>query len=341
MTPFGAAVGHSPTERLMGLMHGPVYAAAIAAVARLGVPDLVAEGPKTALDLAEATGAKADLLHRLMRATETVGVLRQGAQGAWEQTELSALLRADASETLRDLAIYWSDDWRVRTLAAMHRSVLSGESAVELIFGMGAFEYLQSDPEAGLNFNRAMTSFSTTEVAAILQAYDFSAFGSLVEVAGGHGLFLAAILESAPSLTATLLELPQVIADITETPLQRFTERVSIVGGDMFAAVPPGADAYLMKRIIHDWSDEKAGQILSACRAAVNPGGKLLVIDAVVPEGPEYSTTKFLDMMMMVFSGGKERTAAEFRQLFDANGWTLERIIPTTSPMCIVEGVPA
>ena len=341
MTLVGSAAGRSPTEQLMGLMHGPVYAAAIAAVARLGIADLVAGGPKTAPELAEATGAKTDLLYRLMRATEAVGVLRQNPHGAWEQTELSALLRADAPETLRDLAIYWSDDWRVRTLAAMHRSVLTGDNAVELIFGTGAFDYLEANPEAALNFNRAMTSFSTTEVAAIVEAYDFSAFGSLVEVAGGHGLLLAAILQSAPALRATLLELPQVIAEMAETPLQPYDERVSIVAGDMFAAVPPGADAYLMKRIIHDWSDEKAGQILAACRAAVNPGGKLLVIDAVVPEGPEYSTTKFLDLMMMVFSGGKERTAAEFRQLYAANGWKLERIVPTASPMSIVEGSPA
>jgi hypothetical protein len=330
-----------PSAQLMGVLLGPVYAAAVAAVARFGIPDLLADGPKTAESIAAATGAKADLLYRLMRATEAVGVLRRAANGMWEQTELSALLRTDGPETLRDLAIYWSDDWRTRAVAAMHKAVLTGENAVELTYGMGPFEYLKSDPEAGLNFNRAMTSFSTTEVAAILEAYDFSAFGSLVEIAGGHGLFLSAILESAPRLTATLLELPQVLAEMSETPLRQHADRVSIVGGDMFSAVPAGGDAYLMKRIIHDWPDETAGMILSACREAVNPGGKLLVIDAVVPEGPGFSTTKFLDVTMMIFSGGKERTAAEFRRLYAANGWKLERIVPTASPMCIIEGVPA
>lgn len=330
-----------PTARLTNLMLGAMTTAAISAIARLGVPDQLESGPKRPDELAAAVGAKPDLLYRLMRATEAVGVLAERADGTWEQTELSDVLRTNAPATLRDLAIYWGDDWHARAINAMDRSVRTGENAVELIFGVAPFEYLKSDPEAGLNFNRAMTAFSTTEALPIASAYDFSRFGSLVEVAGGHGLFLATILDRTPGLNATLLELPQTIADMGDTPLARFSERVSIVEGDMFSAVPAGADAYIMKRIIHDWSDEMAGKILSACRAGVNQGGRLLVVDAVVPDGPEFSPAKFLDVTMMIFSGGKERTESEFRQLFAENGWKLERIIPTASALCIVEGSPA
>ncbi len=214
-------------------------------------------------------------------------------------------------------------------------------AAADRIYGMSVFKYFETDPEAAGNFNRAMTSFSTTEAMAIANAYDFSDIRSLTEVAGGYGLFLATILERYPEMTATLLELPQVVATIENGPLKQFRNRVKVVEGDMFQAVPPGGDVYIMKRIIHDWSDEQSIRILSACPAGVFNGGRLLVVDSVVPADRSFSPIKFMDLIMMLFSGGKERTEEEFRTLFAGSGWRLNRIIPTNSPLSIVEGVPA
>lgn len=185
-----------------------------------------------------------------------------------------------------------------------------------------------------------MTSFSTVEAPTIAKAYDFSGIRSLTDVGGGHGLFLATILENHPDMNGTLFELPQVVHSLAGGPLEQFKNRVSVVAGDMFTSVPAGADAYTMKRIVHDWSDEQCEKILSSCRAGVTKGGKLLVIDSVVPADANYDPSKVMDLMMMLFSGGKERTEKEFSALFAASGWRLNGIIPTASPLSIIEGVP-
>ena len=330
-----------PAAGVMKILMGLVASSAVSAVARLGIPDHVDGGPIAVEELAKKVGAQPDLLFRLMRATSSLGVLAETSDGKWRQTPLSGVLTTNAPATLRDVAIMFADDWHLRTIGSLHETVRTGELATDRIYGMGVFDYFKSAPEASGNFNRAMTSFSTAEASAIANAYDFSGINCLTEIAGGHGLFLATILERYPVMTATLLELPQVAAATGNGPLSRLAGRVKVVEGDMFETVPPGADAYIMKRIIHDWSDQRSLEILSACRAGVADGGRLLVVDSVVPPGTSFSPIKFMDLIMMLFSGGKERTEDEFQGLFAASGWRLERIIPTASPLSIVEGVPA
>jgi hypothetical protein len=330
-----------PTASVMTILMGLVASSAVSAVARLGIPDHLENGPMTVQELADKVGAPRELLFRLMRATSSLGVLVPTSDGKWEQTPLSDVLRANAPATLRDVAIMFADDWHVRTVGSLHETVRTGQLAVDRLYGMPVFEYFKTAPEAAGNFNRAMTSFSSTEASAIANAYDFSDIRSLTEVAGGHGLFLATILERSPEMTATLLELPEVVATIGSGPLNQFGNRVKIVEGDMFQAVPSGADLYIMKRIIHDWSDDQCIKVLSACRAGVSNDGRLLVVDSVVPADMGLSPIKFMDLIMMLFSGGKERTEEEFRALFAGSGWRLNRIIPTNSPLSIVEGVPA
>jgi O-methyltransferase domain/Dimerisation domain len=329
-----------PTAGIMRILMGLVTSSAISAVARLGIPDHLENGPMTVQELAEKIGARPELLFRLMRSTSSLGVLAQTSDGKWEQTALSEVLRANAPMTLRDVAILFADDWHVRTVGSLHETVRTGQLAVDRIYGMSAFEYFETEPEAAGNFNRAMTSFSTTEASAIANAYDFSIIRSLTEVAGGHGLFLTTILERYPEITGTLFELPQVVATNESGPLKNFGNRLKVVEGDMFQEVPSGADAYIMKRTIHDWSDDQSTKILSACRAGVSNGGRLLVIDSVVPADVSFSPIKFMDLIMMLFSGGKERTEEEFQMLFAGSGWRLNRIIPTASPLSIVEGIP-
>jgi len=205
---------------------------------------------------------------------------------------------------------------------------------------MPVFAYFEKDRESAETFNRAMTSFSTVEAPAIAEAYDFSGIRSLADIGGGHGLLLATILDRYPDMTGTLFELPDVASDLGGGPLEPFKDRVRVVDGDMFEAVLPSADAYIMKRIVHDWSDEQCGKILSSCRASVTNGGKLLVVDSVVPVDAKYDPAKVVDLMMMLFSGGKERTEEEFSALFAASAWQLNRIISTASPLSIIEGVP-
>jgi O-methyltransferase/methyltransferase family protein len=329
-----------PTARVMQVLMGVMNSAAVSAIARLGIPDHLHSGPKTVEELAHAVGAKPELLFRLMRATAGLGILTQTPDGRWEQTPMSDVLRSDATKTLRHFACLISDDWHVRALGSLDETVRTGEQATDRIYGMPVFAYFEKDQKSAENFNRAMTSFSTVEAPTITKAYDFSGIRSLTDVGGGHGLFLATILENHPDMNGTLFELPQVVHSLAGGPLERFKNRVRVVAGDMFTSVPAGADAYIMKRIVHDWSDEQCGKILSSCRAGVTKGGKLLVVDSVVPADANYDPSKVMDLMMMLFSGGKERTEKEFSALFAASGWRLNGTIPTASPLSIIEGVP-
>ena len=329
-----------PIARVMQILVGVMDSAAVSAIARLGIPDHLQSGPKTVEDLAHAVGAKPELLFRLMRATAGLGILAQTTDGKWQQTPMSNVLRSDATETLCHFACLVSDEWHVRALGSLDETVRTGEQATHRIYGMPVFAYCEKDRESAETFNKAMTSFSTVEAPAIAKAYDFSGIRSLADIGGGHGLLLATILDRYPHMTGTLFELPEVASDLGGGPLEPFKDRVRVVDGDMFEAVLPSADAYIMKRIVHDWSDEQCGKILSSCRAGVANGGKLLVVDSVVPADAKYDPAKVVDLMMMLFSGGKERTEEEFSALFAASAWQLNRIISTASPLSIIEGVP-
>jgi O-methyltransferase/methyltransferase family protein len=271
-----------PTTRIMQVLMGVMNSAAVSAIARLGVPDHLHSGPKTVDELAQAIGAKPELLFRLMRATAGLGILAQTSDGKWQQTPMSEVLRSDASETLRHFACLLADDWQVRALGSLDETVRTGEQATDRLYGMPVFTYFEKNQKSAETFNKAMTSFSTLEAPVIANAYDFSGIHSLIDVGGGHGFFLATILERYPNMIGTLFELPQVLHELANGPLEPFKKRVRVVAGDMFKAVPPGADAYIMKRIVHDWSDEQCGKILSLCRAGVTGNGKLLVVDSVV-----------------------------------------------------------
>ena len=186
-----------------------------------------------------------------------------------------------------------------------------------------------------------MTELSMIDSPAVADAYSFDGIHSIVDIAGGHGLLLATILQRNPHLKGTLYEMPHVLEGAAGGPLKPVMERCTLSSGDMFSSVPPGADAYIMKHIIHDWPDELCLKILKACRKSVNEGGKLLVVDNVIQPGNDFSPGKFLDLQMLIFPSGSERTEKQFRDLFAAAGWKLNRIIPTAAPDSIVEGVPA
>jgi hypothetical protein len=323
------------------LLNGAHVAGAVSCLAQLGIPDLLEAAPRSAEDLANAIGADPQALYRLMRATACVGVLSEGPDGKFSQTPMSAVLRRDAQPSLRSFAIMGGLEWHGRGWSHLEYCVRTGKPALEQIYGAPVFEYLKQNPVQGQIFNDAMTELSMIDSPAVADAYDFAGIGSIVDIAGGHGLLLATILKKNPHLRGTLYEMPHVLAGAKGGPLAPVMDRCTLASGDMFSSVPVGADAYIMKHIIHDWPDELCIQILKACRASVNAGGKLLVVDNVIQPGNGFSPGKFLDLQMLIFPSGRERTEQQFRDLLAAAGWRLNRIIPTVVPDSIVEGATA
>lgn len=325
---------------MLQLLNGAHVTGAVACLAALGIPDLVEKGPKSADELAKQVGADPRALYRLMRATASVGVLSEGPDGKFSETPLSAVLRTNGNPSLRALAMMSGRDWHARGWAHLEYCVQTGKQALEHIVGENIFEYFEKRPEEAQIFHSAMTSLSMMDSPAVAEAYAFDHINSIVDVAGGHGFLLATILARNPHVKGTLFEAPHVVEGAKSGPLKTLLDRCTFASGDMFASVPAAADAYIMKHIIHDWPDELCVKVLKACRAGVNPGGKLLVVDAVIKTGNDFFAGKFLDLQMLIFPGGLERTEKQFSDLFAASGWKLIRVIPTAAMDSILEGIP-
>ena len=330
-----------PHAQILQLTLGGMICGAISCLARLGIPDLLEAGPKSAEEIAPQAAAHPVALYRLMRATASVGVLSEGPDGKFSQTPMSAALCSNANPSLRAWAILVGTDWHHRSWADLTYCVQNNKQALEHLYGQSTVDYIFKDPERGENFHESMTNLSMMDSPAVAASYSFEGINSIVDVAGGLGLLLATILQRNPRMKGTLYEIPQVIEGAKTGPLKPFLDRCTIVSGDMFTSVPAGADAYIMKHIIHDWTDDLCLKILTGCRKGVKPGGKLLVVDAVIRPGNDFDSNKFLDLEMLLFPGGHERTEKQFQDLFAAAGWRLNRVIPTPANIDIVEGVPA
>jgi hypothetical protein len=327
--------------RIFQLLNGVLIAGAVSCLAQLAVPDLVEGGPASAEELARQVGADPQSLYRLMRATASVGVLSEGSDGRFSQTPLSRVLCSDANPSLRALAIMQGREWHGRGWSQLEYCVRTGKPAPDQIYGQSLFEYFKQHPEEAQIFHDTMTALSMIDGPAVADAYSFDGIRSIVDVGGGHGLLLATILTRNPHVRGVLYEAPHVVEGAVNGPLQPVMERCDLVSGDMFCSVPAGFDAYIMKHIIHDWPDELCIKLLKACRAGVNAGGKLLVVDSVIQPGNDFSPSKFLDLQMLIFPGGQERTEKQFAALLAAAGWRLTRTIPTAAVDSIVEAVPA
>jgi hypothetical protein len=328
-----------PDAILMQMLFGALMQKSICIAARLGIADMLAEEPQTADDLAARTGTHAPSLYRLLRTLASIGIFAENAEQKFELTPLAEPLRSDAPNSLLDFAIMMGEDWIWRASGELMYSVRTGGIAHDKVQGMSSFEFFTENREAGKVFNRAMTNLSLTVIPAIVEAYDFSGVSKLVDIAGGHGSLLAGVLKAHPPLRGVLFDLPAVIKG-AEGLLENegVRSRVDLVTGDFFNSVPAGADAYMMKHIIHDWDDEHSINILRNIHSAMDASGKVLIVEAVVPEGNEPSPSKALDLLMLVMEGGKERTRDEYRNLLEASGFKLTRIVPTKSPMSVIEG---
>jgi hypothetical protein len=328
-----------PPAVMMEMVVGAWVAQAVTVAAELGVADALARGPLSAADLAARVNADQDALVRLLRALIGVGVFRRRRDGRYELTPLADTLRTDAPVSL--------NGWTRWVGAPQHREHWShiagafrtGKAVIPQMRGKPAFDWLAGDPELSEIFNQAMTGVSELSIAPVVAAYDFSPYSTIIDVGGGHGRLLAAILEATPGATGVLFDLPQVVAGAPELLAKHgVAQRVRIVEGSFFESVPDGGDAYLMKSVIHDWADDEAVQILRNVRAAADPGARLLLVETVIPGHSRDFAGNWLDLEMLVAVGARERTAEEYRRLYDKAGFRLDRIVPTVSPFSIVEG---
>ena len=331
-----------PPLHLMQLLFGFAPSRAIGLSAELRIADHLKNGPRTADDLAIELNLHARSLYRLLRACACVGVYAEDENKRFSLTPLAEPLLSDAPGSLRAFAEMITTDWQFQTWADLSYSVQTGKPSFDKVHGMPSFDYFWSNERAGQQFNDAMTSSSAFSSMAVVNGYDFSPFTKIVDVGGGHGFLLAAILARYPNVTGVLYDIPAIVADASKLlQSHQVIQRCETAGGNFFDAVPAGGDAYLMKHIIHDWNDEQCIRILQNCRDVMDPSGKLLVVEMVVPEGNEPSQAKFLDLQMLQYLPGCERTENEYRDLFARAGFSLQKIIPTFSPFSIIEGVIA
>lgn len=334
----------SPAEHVMQLATGYLASSSIYIVAKLGIADLLKDGPRTTAELAAATSTVEDRLYRVLRVLASVGVFREAGPRRFALTPAAESLRSDVPGSIRAMAIWIADPMHFRLYAEMMHSVKTGEITFDHLFGKPIFEYLPTDPETSEAFNAAMTCFSEMVTPAVLEAYDFSNIGTLMDVAGGHGALLRAILNKWPAMRGIVIDLPHVVEGAKALPEnQAIAHRCEFLPSDFFAAVPSHADAIIMKHIIHDWDDEQARTILRNCCKALSgkPNARVLLVESVISPDNAPQLGKFIDLEMLAFPGGRERTEEEFRKLFAASGLRLTRVIPTTSPLWIVEGVVA
>jgi hypothetical protein len=321
------------------MMTGYWVSQALYVAAKLGVADLLAEGPRPIEDLAAATQTDAPSLRRVLRALASVGVFTEARPGTFALTPLAALLRTGTPDSMRALAIMYAEE-QYRAWGDVLHSVQTGETAFEQ-FGTSYFAYLAQHPEADRVFNEAMTGYTTQFVGAAVDAYDFSPFKTIVDVGGSYGTLLAAILGSHPVARGILFDQPHVVAAAgAQLAVAGVAERCTTVGGDFFVEVPAGGDAYVLAQILHDWDDERSVAILRQCRRAMPAHWKFLVVELVLPPGEEPFFDKGLDLHMLVLLGARERTAAEYRALFYAAGFELARVVATPAGPSVVEAVP-
>ena len=327
-----------PPIAMLQMIGGYWIARMIYVAAELGVADLLHEQPRTASALAAATGMHPRALYRVLRALAGVGIFAEDEAGNFHLTPLAETMRSNAPGSMRALILSELGGEHFDAWTNLAQSVKTGEIAFDHKYGQDVWEYYAETPDRAAIFNESMTNVSEATNAAVVAAYDFSSIQKLVDVAGGHGSLIAGILTANPYLHGVLFDQPHVV-DGSGANLASVADRCEVIGGNMFQEVPSGADAYLMKWIIHDWADEPALTILKNCHRAMAENGKLLLVEMVVPPGNEMHFAKLLDINMLVMTGGCERTAAEYTELFAQAGFKLTRIVPTEGPASVIEAV--
>jgi ubiquinone/menaquinone biosynthesis C-methylase UbiE len=329
----------SAEQNLQRLLTGTWISQMLYAAAKLGLADHLAEKPMSAEDLAPAVGVQAEPLYRLLRALAGEGVFAEDEHRRFALTPMAELLRSDSAGSKQAMAIMLGEEHHAAWGQLIY-SLQTGKPAFDHVYGKPIFDYLAEHPEAARVFDAAMTAVHGSETAQMLAAYDFSGVKTLADIGGGNGSLITMVLQRYPQLKGILYDIDHVVARAKpRLEAAGVADRCQIIAGNFFESVPKGADTYLMRHIIHDWDEARCIQILKHVRAVLPAGGKLLLIEAVVPTGNEPSFGKLIDINMLVMPGGKERTADEYKALYAAAGFKLSRIVPTAGAMSLIEGV--
>jgi O-methyltransferase domain len=325
--------------KLRGIITQYFSSRALYAAAMLDVAGTLADGPKSIDDLASRTGTHAPSLYRVLRVLAMDGIFAEDNDGRIANTPLSSLLCGDVPGSLRDLVLLFGDETSWRSWEDILHAVRTGQAPFEKIYGEKLFDYLQTHPDTAAMFDRAMASSSASTNAAVVRAYDYSGLGTLVDVAGGVGSTLCSIVAVTPGLKGVVFDLPHVGERARAfIASQGLSARCEFASGNFFETAPPGAGAYFMKHILHDWGDEDCARILATCHSAMGVNSRLLICERIVPPGNAISSAKVIDLhMLMTNHGGKERTEKEFRALLTGSGFELVRIIPTGTAWSLIE----
>ena len=328
--------------QLLGMTNGLIINQALYAAAKLGVADLLKDGAQTSSELARKLNVNESAFYRILRLLASQNVFEEKSPRRFANTELSHFLCTGVPGSVRSILIFRGSEFIFGPCGEILYSIETGLAARAKIYGMEAFDYLKTDPETARLFDDAMTGMSALVGPVVAGAYDFGKWGSLMDVGGGNGILLAAILTAHPGLRGTLADLPHTIERAADRGFLggELASRSAMQPCDFFDEVPPGCRAYVMKHVIHDWDDERALNILANCRRAVPEDGVLLLVEWALPDGNAPSAGKFADVMMMLMTGGKERTAEEYRHLLGQAGFRLNQVISTSSDLNIIEALP-
>jgi SAM-dependent methyltransferase len=328
------------TEQLTRMICGAALSRAIGTIGKLGVADHIQAGTAQPVEtLARLTGTHERSLYRLLRFTASYGIFREIDARKFDHTALSAALRSDAEGTFRPATLMF--DSIFAAWDGLDHSVRTGESGFAKVFGEPLFDYIGHHPDLAPLFDAGMTAFHGYETDAMLDAYDFSGINTLADIGGGNGTLLAAVLRRHPQLRGILFDLGHVVGRASSgMQASGLAERCSVIEGNFFESVPAGADAYLMRHIIHDWTDEQSIKILSNCRKVIPPQGRVLLVEFNVPGANQAALGKDADILMMAFPGGMERTEAEYKTLFEQSGFRLSKVTTTKSAVSVFEGRP-
>jgi hypothetical protein len=326
-----------PPAQLMKFIVGRWISKPIYVAAELGIADMLAEGPKSIEQLAQASQSHAPSLYRMMRALASVGIFSEIEHKRFELTPMAEYLKTGA---MRSIALMFNADWSDKAWIYFLDSIKTGDTAFEKAHGMSVSDWLEKNPRAAEVFNEANAIKAGSSHRVIVDVYDFSGIQTMTDVGGGLGILMAEILIANPLMEGIVADTPSVIQKTRKIIQARGIEdRCQAVECDFFKKIPSGSDAYLMSNILHDWPDKQCQIILTNCHRAMQKESRLLVVEMVIPPGNEPSVAKLLDLEMLVITGGRERTEAEFSNLFVSSGFKLSRIIPTRENVCIIEGI--